>query len=478
MFRDSDFDQRPLHQAERSTAATILDILGARPEFSKLLELIQKDKDLTKLLADPGTQASLIGKSSTLFAPTNEAFDSVSDIDYPTRDVLMYHISDRAYNSSSLHEEHVIKSLYESPGLNNAAQLLRVSLEEPRIPSTSLRSSLWGVEPKIWIPDVDEDDTTETQDSGLYINRAKVTIPDLMAQSGAVVHGINRIIKPPGETVLDEITRRGIHFSYLVKAWTETGVDLRVRESKGVTLFAAPDKAWKGLSKKLMKYLFSNHGREHLKIFMMYQVANRAVYTPEIFNKTLEDGSHGEHYHEIALQTMLHSPRYQLIVQAKERKAIPIEALRRSKIDYKPMGAADLIEAYDDSMDRLRRYSHHRSHDRDRRRRHSHYDAYQRYEGGGDHKLPHPSLPKPRRDEIIVNKHARVEHGYENWIAGNGVIHVVDRVLMPPRSKGCENMSTLECAAWETIWDLGHLDFESVVEDATSWWEDMELLRD
>ncbi|CAO3575185.1 unnamed protein product [Mortierella alpina] len=62
-FRDSDFDQRPLHQAESNTAATILDILGERSEFSKLLELIQKDKDLAKLLADPGTQASLIGKS-------------------------------------------------------------------------------------------------------------------------------------------------------------------------------------------------------------------------------------------------------------------------------------------------------------------------------------------------------------------------------------------------------------------------------
>ncbi|KAF9574345.1 hypothetical protein EC968_006679 [Mortierella alpina] len=460
--------QSPLLQSESSTAATILDILGERPEFSKLLELIQKDKDITRLLADPGTQP-------TLFAPTNDAFDSVSDIDYPTRDVLMYHISDRAYNSSSLHEQHVIQSLYESPGLNNAAQLLRVSLEQPRIPSTSFRSSFWGVEPAIWIADIDEDDVTEDQDSGLYINRAKVTIPDLMAQSGAVVHGVNRIIKPPGETVLDEITRRGVHFSYLVKAWTETGVDLRVRESKGVTLFAAPDKAWKGLSKKLLKYLFSNQGREHLKIFMMYQVANRPVYTPEIFNKTLDDGSPGDRYREIVLQTMLHSPRYQLTVQGKERKATPTEPSSQSRIEYKPMGAADLIEAYEDLMDRQRRYSHHR--DREHPRRYRRYDDHQRYEGGGGHKSPRPSLPKPRRDEIIVNKHARVQHGYENWIAGNGVIHVVDQVLMPPRSKGCEDMSALECAAWETIWDLGHLNVESAVDDAIAWWDDMDLFE-
>ncbi|KAF9957887.1 hypothetical protein BGZ72_001233 [Mortierella alpina] len=445
--------QRPLQQAESSTdAATILDILGQRPEFSKLLELIQKEK----------------GKS-TLFAPTNDAFDSVSDIDYPTRDVLMYHVSDRPYNSSSLHEQHVIKSLYESPGLDNSAQLLRISLEQPNIPSTSSRSPLWGVEPEIWIADIDEDDVADDQHSGLYVNRAKVTIPDLTAQSGAIVHGVNRIIKPPGETVLDEITRRGMHFTYLVKAWTETGVDLRVRESKGVTLFAATDKAWNGLSKKLLKYLFSNHGREHLKIFMMYQVANRPVYTPEIFNKTLEDGSPGEHYREIALQTMLNSPRYQLIVQGKERKGISTETSSHSKIDYKPKGMADLIEAYEDSINWPDRYSHYRSHSR-----HGHYDDYQRYggaAGGGGHKSPRPSLPKPRRDDIIVNKHARVEHGYENWIAGNGVIHVVDQVLMPPRSKGCESMSALECAAWETIWDLGHLSVESVVDDAKSWWD-------
>lgn len=228
-----------------------------------------------------------------------------------------------------------------------------------------------------------------------------------------------------------------------------------------------------------MKWLFSNRGREHLKIFMMYQVANRPVYTPEIFNKTLEDGSHGEHYHEIVLQTLLHSPRYQLVVQGKERKAIPTETSSHNKIDYKPMGAADLIEAYEDSMDRLGRDSRHRSHER-HHRHHRHYDDYQRCEGGdrgGGHKTPHPSLPKPRRDDIIVNKHARVEHGYENWIAGNGVIHVVDKVLMPPRSKGCEHMSALECAAWETIWALGQLDDESVVEDATSWWDDMDLFE-
>lgn len=193
--------------------------------------------DLTNLLGDPATQP-------TLFAPTNEAFDSVSDIDYPTRDVLMYHITPQPYNSSKLHDEFVISTLFDSAGLDNSPQRLRISLSEPGIPSTSLqgvRNSLWRKEPEVWISETSHDTKT-----GLYVNRAKVTVPDLLAKSGGMVHGVNRIIRPPGETILDEIMRRGRHFTYLAKAWTETGVDGHVRDGKSMTLFAAHDKAWKG----------------------------------------------------------------------------------------------------------------------------------------------------------------------------------------------------------------------------------------
>lgn len=193
--------------------------------------------DLTNLLGDPATQP-------TLFAPTNEAFDSVSDIDYPTRDVLMYHITAQPYNSSRLHDEFVISTLFDSAGLDNSPQRLRISLSEPDIPSTSLqgiRNSLWREEPEVWISE-----TSHDTKAGLYVNRAKVTVPDLLAQSGGMVHGVNRIIRPPGETILDEVMRRGMHFTYLTKAWSETGVDGRVRDGKSMTLFAARDKAWKG----------------------------------------------------------------------------------------------------------------------------------------------------------------------------------------------------------------------------------------
>jgi len=165
----------------------------------------------------------------------------------------MYHISSQAYNSSSLHDEYVIRSLYESPGLDNSAQLLRISLEQPGIPSTSssatVRNSFWRDEPEVWIADSDEEfEEVATQEGGdIFVNRAKIITPDLVAQSGAVVHGVNRIIRPPGETILDEIMRRRMHFKYLTKAWAETGTDGHVRDGKSMTLFAAHDKAWKGM---------------------------------------------------------------------------------------------------------------------------------------------------------------------------------------------------------------------------------------
>ncbi|KAG0043180.1 hypothetical protein BGZ83_011752 [Gryganskiella cystojenkinii] len=511
----------PQHPLIHSDAITVLDVLAQRPEFSKLLEMIQKDSDLTKLLADPASQP-------TLFAPTNDAFDSISDIDYPTREVLMYHISSQAYNSTRLHDEHVIRSLYDSPGLDYSAQLLRISLEQPRIPSTSLssmvRNSFWKDEPEVWIAaeleDFEQVDQ-KTEGDSIYVNRAKVIVPDLVAQSGGIVHGVNRIIRPPGETVLDEIMRRGMHFSYLIKAWAETGTDAHVRDTKSLTLFAAHDKAWKALPKKLLKWLFSNKGREHLKIFTMYQVGNKVLYTPEIFNKTSDDGKTGETYHEIVLPTLLKSGKFELHVQGQERKKTASEIASHVKIDYKPKGLTDLIEAFKDRWrsteiivwdeptatltkakdgenktepsDPGHHYPHHDpnhphhhphrgGHHHHRHHRHDPHRGEPGQGGGGEGDDKHPQIPHTprviRRDDIIVNKKAHVLHGYENWIAGNGVIHVVDKVLMPPRSKGCEKMSEFECSAWETMWDLGNVGLEAAVEDIVSNWADDESLFD
>ncbi|KAF9299836.1 hypothetical protein BGZ74_008595 [Mortierella antarctica] len=508
------FNNRHHQSTVRIQSATILDVLGERPEFSKLLELIQKDQELTNLLADAGTQP-------TLFAPTNAAFDSVSDIDYPTRDVLMYHISSQAYNSSRLHGEALIKSMYDSPGLNNSPQFLRISLEEPSIPSTSVRNSLWGVEPEIWIPEFElVGEVIDAKGAGLYINRAKVVQPDLVAQSGGIVHGVNRIIRPPGETILDEVMRLRIHFTFLTKAWTETGVDVHVRDGKSLTLFAPSDNAWKALPKRLVKWLFSNKGRDHLKIFTMYQIGNRAIYTHDIFNKTLDDGTPAKKYREISLQTLLNSPEYQLKIQGKAKRSF-LDEEEGQLPSLKPKGLTDLIGWKDlvhmndgpiplptqplpsptdevpppipesghadhpNLPDQPGHYPHKNPNHPHHLRKHHKHRNYHKYfnhrhhephnSGNDDRKAPKHAI---RRDEIFVNGKARVVHGHENWIAGNGVIHVTDKVLMPPRRKGCHMMSTLECSVWETLWDLASADHEDVMEDATEFFNDLTLFDD
>ncbi|KAG0312995.1 hypothetical protein BGZ97_010621 [Linnemannia gamsii] len=457
VFHDNHAAHTGQQQSTIHTAGvTVLDILGERPEFSKLLELIQKDKDLTNLLGDPATQP-------TLFAPTNEAFDSVSDIDYPTRDVLMYHIAAQPYNASRLQEEFVISTLFDSAGLDNSPQRLRISLAKPGIPSTSVqgvRNSLWKEEPEVWISDMPHDANT-----GLYVNRAKVTVPDLVAKS----------------------------------AWTDTGVDGHVRDGKSMTLFAAHDKAWKELPKKLLQWMFSNRGREHLKIFTMYQVANKVVYTPDILNKTAGDGK--STYPKLDLHTLLNSPAFELHVQGQARKSTKMDSSHK-RIDYKPLGLTDLIETF-----KFRKlfglgdptappgtlggpdhhfphkdpdHPHHHPHKDGKHHQHRNHRHHGKHPHNGDGEGEEPKHPGPiiRRDEIIVNGKATVVHGLENWIAGNGVIHVVDKVLMPPRSKGCEKMTAFECSAWETMWDLGNVGLGSVAEDVVSWFDDMTLFDD
>jgi len=234
-----------------------------------------------------------------------------------------------------------------------------------------------------------------------------------------------------------------------------------------------------------LKWLFSDRGREHLKIFSMYQIANKVVYTPDILNKTNGDGK--STYPRLDLHTLLNSPAFELHVQGKVRKSNEKDESSHKKIEYKPLGLTDLIETF---KFRTRfgltptptpaEPDHHFPHTGGKRHSHRHHGHHRKHQHNGDGggKPKHPGSAASRRDDIIVNDNAQVIHGLENWIAGNGVIHVVDKVLMPPRSKGCEKMTAFECSAWEMMWDLGNVGLGSVVEDSVACIDDMTLFDD
>lgn len=274
------------------------------------------------------------------------------------------------------------------------------------------------------------------------------------------------------------------------------------------------------LPKRLVKWLFSNKGRDHLKIFTMYQIGNRAVYTHDIFNKTLDDGTPAKKYREISLQTLLNSPEYQLKIQGKAKRSF-LDEEEGQLPSLKPKGLTDLIGWKDfvhmndgpiplptqplpsptdevpppipesghpdhpNLPDQPGHYPHKNPNHPHHLRKHHKHRNYHKYfnhrhhephnSGNDDRKAPKHAI---RRDEIFVNGKARVVHGHENWIAGNGVIHVTDKVLMPPRRKGCHMMSTLECSVWETLWDLASADHEDVMEDATEFFNDLTLFDD
>lgn len=226
----------------------------------------------------------------------------------------------------------------------------------------------------------------------------------------------------------------------------------------------------------------------------MYQIANKVVYTPDILNKTNGDGK--STYPRLDLHTLLNSPAFELHVQGKARKSTGKDECSHRKIDYKPLGLTDLVETFkfrklfglgDPTTPTPGEPDHHFPHkDPDHPhhhphkggKHHGHHRKHPHNGDGGGGKPKHPGSATPRRDEIIVNGKAQVLQGLENWIAGNGVIHVVDKVLMPPRSKGCEKMTALECSAWETMWDLGNVGLGSVVEDSVGWFDDMTLFDD
>ncbi|KAF9438881.1 hypothetical protein BGZ76_003567 [Entomortierella beljakovae] len=387
----------------------------------------------------------------TLFAPTNQAFELIKDGEISLPNILLYHLSDKAYDYSELCNKDTVKSLYKSPGLGNSAQFLRVSVTNSNSLHLADRHLYLHSELETWnnIQQMDGDDSID-QGPIVLINQARISLPNLISRSGSIVHGVDKIIEPPKFTIIDEIKTRSFHFSYLIKAWSSTGVDAYIRDGNSLTLFAPHDKAWKDLPTETLEWLFSDEGRGHLKVIVLYQVANTVFYTSEIYSNPAK-----ECHQEITLQSLLHSPKFQLHAQEKKRLVGGTTGSRSNCIIDLIWGL--LSDKSDiDSLDEMG-YQHDIS------------SAY--YSDDDDGTKPYPSIPR----DVVINGNARIMEGLDNWIAENGVIHVVDKILMPPRDEDCKGMTDEECSAWQIMWDVDNISEETIVDDEQDWWDDVTL---
>jgi uncharacterized surface protein with fasciclin (FAS1) repeats len=226
---------------------TVYQLIAGSKYTTKLASLIDRYDDLVKALN------STSGTNYTVFAPTDDVFKKIpEDHPEPSKEeleaILKYHVVPGDYDARKLFVSYTLPTALEGADLGKGnAQRLRVSL---------------GLK-------------------GLTLNfYAHVTYPNIYAKNG-IVHGIDSILVPP-PSALKIISIMPGEFSTLQLALEKTGLAecLAKAPHKGGVLFAPTNRAFQRLGPRVNAFLFSEHGRKHLKALIEYHVvANQTLYS-------------------------------------------------------------------------------------------------------------------------------------------------------------------------------------------------------
>lgn len=193
---------------------TVVDIIVNSPDHTTL-ETAVIEADLAGTLSGDGP--------FTVFAPTDAAFDALPDgvldalLDDPSgmlTQILLYHVVGANALSTDLSDGQVIETL-------NGATV-----------------------------------TVTINDDGVFINDAQVTVVNLEADNG-VVHVINAVLVPPSNTVYDIIANSDIHTT-LKLAIDTAGLAQTLQSDGSFTVFAPTDEAFDALPAGTIQDLLEN----------------------------------------------------------------------------------------------------------------------------------------------------------------------------------------------------------------------------
>nr|XP_027225410.1 transforming growth factor-beta-induced protein ig-h3-like isoform X2 [Penaeus vannamei] len=222
-------------QAQGQQRSNLAEVLTARG-FTQLVDLV-----VTAGLADTVSN----GGPFTIFAPTNKAFEAldpqlVNSLLADTemlKNVLLYHVVSGRVVSSSLRDGMVADSVQGGP--------LRINVNR----------------------------------NGVKVNDVAVTQADIMARNG-VIHVIDQVLMPPEDVgnLAEVLTSQG--FSQLVDLVVTAGLADTVSNGGPFTVFAPTNEAFQALDPELVKALLADP--ERLKDVLLYHVVPGAVLSSDL----------------------------------------------------------------------------------------------------------------------------------------------------------------------------------------------------
>ncbi len=217
-------------------ALTVVDIVNNSEDHETLEQAIAA-AELTEVLSDST-------KEFTLFAPTDEAFNALPDgmlaalLGDPTgelADVLLHH----TLAGETLYDNFVNES------------------------KTSLLDEKFRV--------------NVTVDLGTYINNAKIIVRDVFARNG-VVHVVDAVILPPAPTVVDIVNNSEDHETLEQAIAAAELTEVLSDSTKEFTLFAPTDEAFDALPDGMLAALLGDPTGELADVLLHHTLAGETLY--------------------------------------------------------------------------------------------------------------------------------------------------------------------------------------------------------
>lgn len=222
--------------------ATVLEIINNSPDHETLSTVLELS-GLDGALADPNA-------TLTVFAPTDDAFEAI--------------------DSATLAE------VLSNPELLEAILLYHV------VGSIALSSDL---EDGMEVETLMGENVTVTINGGVFINNAQVTVADLEADNG-VVHVINAVLLPPADepfTVWNIIEESDDHLT-LSAVLELSGLDAALANpDANLTVFAPTDDAFEAIDSAVLAEVLNDP--ELLEAILLYHVVGSIAFSTD-----LEDG--------------------------------------------------------------------------------------------------------------------------------------------------------------------------------------------
>jgi transforming growth factor-beta-induced protein len=221
--------------AADTSSMTIVQIASGDSRFSTLVAAV-KAAGLVDALSGPGP--------FTVFAPTNAAFAKLGTATINSllanpdqlKSILLYHVVGQKIAASD-----VVKLPFVTT-LNGADAVISV------------------------------------KGANAYIDNAMIVITDIMASNG-VIHVIDTVILPPSKDIVDTAVSAG-QFNTLVTAVKAAGLVDTLKSKGPFTVFAPTDAAFAKLGTATINSLLANP--DQLKNVLLYHVAAQKVYSSQV----------------------------------------------------------------------------------------------------------------------------------------------------------------------------------------------------